>query len=88
MCKYSYPAVFKKECSMYIGHFPDLECPVSFGHSLEDAYEMAEEELSIYLYGMEAAHVPLPHPSVGGRIPSRGENVIFICVDTADISAD
>ena len=67
MCKYSYPAIFKKEYSLYIGRFPDLNCCISFGHSFEDAYEMAEEELVLLLYALELEPVSYTHLDVYKR---------------------
>lgn len=87
MCQYSYPAVFKKEHTLYIGHFPDLDCPIAFGHSFEDAYEMAEEELLLLLYDREAGHKSIPHPTPAGKIAEeQGNIVLVIMIDTQTVS--
>ena len=88
MCKYSYPAVFKKECSMYVGRFPDLDCLISFGHSFEDAYEMAEEELVLLLYDMEIERRRLPRPTPLKDIRhQRNDIVLLMTTDTASVTA-
>ena len=84
MCKYSYPAIFKKEYSLYIGRFPDLNCCISFGHSFEDAYEMAEEELVLLLYALELEQRRLPPPtSIDDLRRHCRDIVLLVTTDTA-----
>ena len=88
MCKYSYPAIFKKEYSLYIGRFPDLNCCIPFGHSFEDAYEMAEEELVLLLYALELEQRRLPPPtSIDDLRRHCRDIVLLVTTDTASVSA-
>lgn len=88
MCKYSYPAVFKKECSLYIGHFPDLDCCISFGHSFEEAYEMAEEELMLDLYRLEWKRGGFPQPTPLKNVRHQtGDIVLLVTSDTASVAS-
>lgn len=54
MAKYAYPAIFTpEEDGSYSIIFPDLEGCYTCGDNLEDGIEMAEDALSLVLYGYE-----------------------------------
>lgn len=68
--KYVYPAIFtldKTDTSfpdgVYLVEFPDLEGCYTFGETLEKAYEMAEDVLSLTLWDLEENKVQIPTPS-------------------------
>lgn len=63
MAKYVYPAVFKKEGSLYSVVFPDFESCYTQGENLADACEMAEDVLCLTLYGLEEKDAVIPAPS-------------------------
>lgn len=62
--KYIYPAVFDPcEEGGYCVTFPDLPGCITEGDTLEEAYEMAKEALSLHLWGLEDDGDPIPKPS-------------------------
>ena len=64
MKKYVYPAVFTpEENGSFSITFPDLEGCHTCGDSLEDGIEMAEDALSLTLYGYETDGREIPDPS-------------------------
>ena len=57
MAKYVYPAIFTlEEGGAYSIVFPDLESCYTCGDSLEAGIEMAEDALTLVLYGYETEH--------------------------------
>lgn len=63
MSKYIYPAIFAKEEEGYSVLFPDLESCYTQGDTLEDAFEMAEDVLSLVLYEYEKNQRMIPEPT-------------------------
>lgn len=61
MTRYFYPAIFHHEDIGYSVSFPDLQGCNTEGNSLEEAYEMALDALSLYLEGITEYPVP-SHP--------------------------
>ncbi|KYH32691.1 type II toxin-antitoxin system HicB family antitoxin [Neomoorella mulderi] len=62
--KYIYPAVFDPcEEGGYCVTFPDLPGCITEGDTLEEAYEMAKEALSLHLWGLEDDGDPIPKPT-------------------------
>ncbi|WP_304458704.1 type II toxin-antitoxin system HicB family antitoxin [Alicyclobacillus sendaiensis] len=60
----AYPAIFEPyEDGSYVVYFPDLPGCVTQGDDLPDAMRMAQEALSLHLYGMDRDGDPLPPPS-------------------------
>lgn len=63
MSKYLYPAIFSPEGDACNVSFPDLEGCYTFGDSLQNAYDMAEDALCLMLYDMEESSAEIPEAS-------------------------
>ena len=85
MAKYSYPAVFCKDGSMYTVRFPDLAHCYTQGRSAIEAVEMAEDVLGMTLHGLEEKGLPIPLLS-DPRTLEAGENgfVSLVVCDTQE----
>lgn len=71
MAKYAYPAIFTpEEDGSYSIIFPDLEGCYTCGDNLEDGIEMAEDALSLVLYGYEKTVVQFQLPLLSLLFPS------------------
>ncbi len=81
MTKYRYPAVVtQEEDGLYSVCFPDFESCLSCGCSPQDAMEMAQDALSLFLYDLEQENGPIPAPTPPESL--KGELVILIDADT------
>lgn len=82
--KYVYPAVFTKENNgQYSIVFNDLENCYTGADTLEEGIEMAEDVLSLVLYGYEKDGIEIPTPSKAEDIPlNSNEFVNYIKADT------
>jgi len=80
--KYAYPAIFTPlEDGQYDVYIPDLPYCRTFGHSLADAIEMAEDAASMWLWDAENKREAIPLPSdTLSHEPSQFVN--FIRADT------
>lgn len=58
-----YPAIFLKEDVGFSVSFPDLDGCFTQGDTLEEAIEMAQEALGLYLVALEEGHTPFPAAS-------------------------
>lgn len=83
MSKYVYPAIFTQEESGYSIVFPDLDGCYTQGEDLEDGLSMAEDVLSLTLYGYEVDKREIPTPSKSLDIEN-GQFVNFIRCDTME----
>lgn len=63
MKKVFYPAVFTKEDIGYSVHFPDLQGCFTEGDSMQEAYEMAQEAIGLYLEDTETDTFHFPSAS-------------------------
>jgi predicted RNase H-like HicB family nuclease len=65
-----YPAVFRPTKTGYSVDFPDLSGCVSAGANLDEALGMAQEALSLHLYGMQedGDAIPAPGKPAGIRV--------------------
>jgi len=63
MMLFVYPAVFHKEDDSYWVEFPDLEGCHTFGGSIPETMEAAQEALSAYLLVLLEQNRPLAAPS-------------------------
>lgn len=68
--KYIYPAIFTLDTTdenfpngVYLVKFPDLDACHTFGNTLDEAYTMAEDLLSLTLWDMEEDKENIPTPS-------------------------
>ena len=55
-----YPAIFLKENVGYSVSFPDLDGCFTDGDTLEEAFEMAQEALGLYLVSLEERNICIP----------------------------
>lgn len=78
MKMYIYPAIFHAEDVGYSITFPDLLGCVSEGDSLEEALEMAEDALGIYLYTLSEDGVSFPIPSNPAEIQLKEKEFITL----------
>ena len=58
-----YPAIFTKEDIGYSVSFPDLDGCFTEGDTLEEAIEMAQEALGLYLVSLEERDIGVPASS-------------------------
>ena len=58
-----YPAIFHKENNSYWVEFPDLEGCQTYGDTLNETMEYAQEALSAYLLTLLEQNLPLAQPS-------------------------
>lgn len=58
-----YPAIFLKESNSYSVSFPDLDGCFTEGDTLEEAVEMAQEALGLYLVSLEERSINVPDPT-------------------------
>lgn len=84
MAKYAYPAIFTpEEDGGFSIVFPDLEGCYTQGDNLIDGLTMAEDALSLVLYGYETDGREIPAPSALGNLSlADGEFVNFVTCDT------
>lgn len=61
--RYIYPAIIKCEENVYDVRFPDIENCFTFGKSLEDALDSANDVLGLCLYDMEQDNIKIKEPS-------------------------
>ena len=84
MAKYSYPAIFTPEGNdVYSVLFPDIDGCYTFGNSLINSIEMAQDALALVLYGYEKDERPIPTPSKRNNLLLKEhEFVNYIVCDT------
>jgi predicted RNase H-like HicB family nuclease len=61
--KQIYPAIFHEEDGGYWVEFPDLDGCITEGDSREEALEMAEEALGLFLVALEEQGKEIPQPT-------------------------
>ena len=90
--KYIYPAVFTFDTSdenfpngVYLVNFPDLDACHTFGNTLEEAYNMAEDVLNLTLWDMEESKENIPAPSNPQNIKCNENS--FVSLISADTLA-
>ena len=85
MAKYVYPAVFTPEENGYSINFPDLESCYTSAQTLEDGMVMANDVLSLTLYGMEEGGKEIPRSSGVKDIAVEGNSfVTLVACDTIE----
>ena len=57
-----YPAILHKEDGYWV-EFPDLEGCQTYGGTLEETMELAQEALGLYLASLIERNLPVPNPS-------------------------
>lgn len=78
MGKIIYPAVFHLEEEGYSVDFPDLLGCVTEGDSLEEALEMAQDALGLYLYTLEQDNKPLPVSTNPADVATEGKDFVTL----------
>lgn len=63
MLKYIYPATMSEENGVYLVRFTDIDEISTFGKTLYEAVEMAEDALNLMLVDMEESGDPIPKAS-------------------------
>ena len=61
--KYIYPATMSEEDGVYLVRFTDIDEISTFGKTLYEAVEMAEDALNLMLVDMEESGDPIPKAS-------------------------
>lgn len=85
MAKYAYPAVFTAENNSYSVSFPDIEGCLTFGETIPEAIEMAEDALCLMLYDLEEEGSEIPKPSDAKELKTdSNEFVTMIACDTVE----
>ena len=79
-----YPAVFHKQDDCYWVEFPDLEGCQTYGDSLNETMEYAQEALSAYLLTSLEQNLPFAQPSDISSISSDSDS--FVTFVTCDIN--
>jgi predicted RNase H-like HicB family nuclease len=79
-----YPAVFSYAEDGVTVAFPDVPGAITCGQTEAEAVEMAEDVLGEMLYGLTERGLPLPTPTMAGKIPTApGDIVVFISTNLA-----
>jgi antitoxin HicB len=83
MSKHVYPAVISDDDGKLFVEFPDIENCFSEGGTLEEAFELAEDALSMILADLEDQGKPIPMPSNIDEVKrNEGEIVTLVLADT------
>ena len=75
-----YPAILHKEDGYWI-EFPDLEGCQTYGSTLEETMELAQEALGLYLVSLIENKQPVPVPSDIGDIKTEEGRVTYVSTD-------
>ena len=75
----SYPAIFEydEEDGVYNVRFPDLPGCYTYGYTVDEAKENAQEALSAFLESIDSRRLKVPEPS-----KHKGDNVYLVEPDT------
>jgi len=79
-----YPAVFHKENNSYWVEFPDLEGCQTYGDTLNETMEYAQEALAVYLLTLLEQNLSLVQPSDISSILYGSDS--FVTLVTCDIN--
>lgn len=71
-----YPAIFHQEDDSFWVEFPDLEGCQTYGSTIEETIELAQEALGLYLVSLLEDNSTLPLPSSVGSIPVSEDSFI------------
>lgn len=81
MSKLCYPAVFHPEKDGgYSVSFPDLLGCITEGDTLQEAIEMAEDALGIYLYTLKEDKEELPDATNPAKIRTEGSDFVSMII--------
>lgn len=73
---YTYMAVFQKEKDGYSVRFPQLDGCLTEGDDFQSALRMAQEAMSLHLYGMEQDGEEIPEPVLEPMEVAPGEMLV------------
>ena len=76
-----YPAIFHEEDSKYWVEFPDLEGCQSFGNTLEETVENAQEALGLYIASSLDNNEPINSPTNIKKLDSGNGFLTYISCD-------
>ncbi len=79
-----YPAIFHKENESYWVEFPDLEGCQTYGSTLNETMEFAQEALAAYLLTLFEDNLPIVQPSELSSISHDEDS--FVTLVTCDIN--
>lgn len=74
--EYTYMAVFTKEEDGYSVRFPQLDGCFTQGDSFAETLKMAQEAMSLHLYGMEQDGDAIPEATLDGISVEAGEMLV------------
>lgn len=77
---YTYMAVFQKEKDGYSVRFPQLDGCLTEGDDFQSALRMAQEAMSLHLYGMEQDGEEIPEPVLEPMEVAPGEVLVPVTV--------
>ncbi len=79
--KYYYPAIITKDDCGYSVEFPDLVGCNTSGATQEEAFNMAEDALALFIYGLEDSNAEIPKPGDIRKIavPKKGVIAVIGC---------
>nr|DAP54990.1 MAG TPA: hypothetical protein [Caudoviricetes sp.] len=77
---YTYMAVFHKEKDGYSVCFPQLDGCLTEGDDFQSALRMAQEAMSLHLYGMEQDGEEIPEPVLEPMEVAPGEMLVPVTV--------
>jgi len=82
--KYIYPALFRPlDDGTYYVRVPDLPGCQTEGHNLQDAYDMVQDAISMWICDSEDSHEPIPEASdIHGFAHADPEFISLVSVDT------
>lgn len=79
--KYTFAAVFHPETGGgYSVRFPQLDGCFTEGDSFDEAVNMAQEALSLHLYGMEQEGMLIPDVTLDAVEVAEGDKAVFVSV--------
>lgn len=76
-----YPAIFHKEAESFWVEFPDLEGCQSYGNTLEDTMQYAQEALGLYIASKLDSNENINKPSDITKVSSEDGFVTYITTD-------
>ena len=83
--KYIYPAVFTPDGDGFLVDFPDLPECYTDGNDMAEAFDNAEDALSLYLWDLEKNSLPIPPPSKPADLKADAGTIALIKADTLPV---
>ena len=83
--KYIYPAVFTPDGDGFLVDFPDLPECYTDGNDMAEAFDNAEDALSLYLWDLDKNSLPIPPPSKPADLKADTGTIALIKADTLPV---